>query len=182
MQSHERYGYEYPSGQPSQEPEPMSHSVESAALREKLRDQYHWQSVGSFNEKGVAVAFDGTDFFFINKDGSRVEDRFSPPGFDWIDEFDGESAWASRNGRQYLVDKGGRIISKVFVESHEPFENDWAQVRLEDGTYTLINRDGRPISRDKFEAVGPIYNGHARVQLQRDGQWHSINTKGKLDR
>lgn len=140
----------------------------------KLISNRCFKKARPFSE-GLACAYDGMSWGFINRKGSWVIE----PTFDIVSNFSEGLAWAEKAGKSgYINRKGEWAIDGEAYEKIHPFKDGLANVRLE-GKWGAIDRKGTWALPSVFDAPVEFYGEKIAIAsvggyyglLDRSGTW-----------
>lgn len=141
-----------------------------------------------FSPEGIAPVVDDGGWAYINADGKVVIRPFVVDN--GPDYFSDGLARFVREGKVGFFSKRGRVVIAAKFDFVRPFSEGLAAFcegcrekpegehrMVRGGKWGFINRTGETVIPPKFDEVEVYRNGQARAKL--DGQWHSIDRKGR---
>ena len=81
-----------------------------------------------------------------------------------------------KNGEYNLQDRDGRMLLNGWYSEITPFENGFARVRLDDGTWNYVDTTGHALLRNGVDRAASFREGYAPVC--KDGKWNYVGTDG----
>ena len=98
--------------------------------------------------------------------------------FDYVDETSDGWSRVRLNDKWNFVNSERRLLSDVWFNNADNFEEGFAAVENKNDEWNFINTDGKIISDVWFIGVRDFHNEFARV-YNKNGDWNFINTDGK---
>lgn len=132
-----------------------------------------YDEVGDFHN-GLCIVKEGDKYGVIDKKGVYVH----PCTFVSIDEFDGDVAFAEKDGMKYYIYSDGKVqpLSGGKFEFFA-YSDGYAKVRnTKNGKWGFADKKGVVRIDMKYDEVSDFHNGHAVAKL--GGKWYILNKMG----